>query len=231
MKRSRFLLPARHRARFSTESVPSRGLGRAAAAAALAAGALLASQTAAMAATGPQGMSTSAVNLPTGPVSLFNQSTGKCADLSGGGWNPPNTLVQQWHCDFSSNDNMQYYVVPTRTVDGPLGPLSLVEFINIKSGQCLDLPGGGSVPATTQVSIYPCAGDPAQDNQEWYLNDTGTGNYEIVNYKDNLCLDAAGWASDGSDQGDGKQLTVYPCYSQAWANGGYDDHLWNLRSS
>ncbi|WP_042370732.1 RICIN domain-containing protein [Streptacidiphilus neutrinimicus] len=213
------------------EQPTRRHLARTAIAAALAAGALVASQSAATAAPGPRAVTTSGSSLQTGPVNLYNQWTGRCADLPNYGSNPPNTLVSQFDCVFAGWDNQQYTIVPTRTVDGPFGPLHLVEFVNIASNQCLDLPGYGSVPATTQVSIYPCAGDPSQDNQEWYVNDTGSGNDEIINYKDNLCLDVAGWASDNSDQGNGKQLTVYPCYSQGWGNGGYDDHLWNLRSS
>ena len=184
--------------------------------------AVLAATTAAPASAAPHA-------LLIGPVNLVNQWTGKCADLPGFGAAAPGTQVTQYNCDFTDNDNQQYKIVPTRTA----GSLSLVEFQNIKSNnQCLDLPGYDSVPSGTLVSIFPCAADPARDNQEWYLNDvTGRGDYEIVNYKGGLCLDVSGWASDGSDMGNGTPLDVYPCYNPGWGNNGFDDHLWNLRSS
>ncbi|MDH6133027.1 hypothetical protein P3T37_002421 [Kitasatospora sp. MAA4] len=159
---------------------------------------------------------------------MYNDTTGKCADLPNYGSNPPNSPVTQYNCNLGSGDNQMWDLQPTRVVNGT----QLYEFVNDKSGLCMDLPNYGYEPAGTHVYIYGCNSNPAADNQEFYLNDvTGNGDYEVVNYDDGLCLDVAGWASDGSDRANGLPLTVYPCYNSAWTGGyipGYDDHLWKL---
>ena len=170
----------------------------------------------------------SAANAPTGVFDLYNNQTSQCADLPNYGTNPSGTAVSQFGCVFGSWDNQQWKMTPTRTD----GTLSLFTFVNTASGLCLDLPGTDAAPTGSTLAITTCAADPSADNQEWYLYDaTGNHDYEIINYKDDLCLDVAGWASDGSDQASGAALTVAPCNDPSWGNNGFDDHLWNLRSS
>ncbi|QUQ64836.1 RICIN domain-containing protein [Kutzneria sp. CA-103260] len=133
----------------------------------------------------------------------------------------------QYYCNDTSADNQLWYLHPTRAV----GSTQLYEFVNAKGGLCLDLPNYGSDPAGTHLSVYYCNSSPKDDNQEWELVDlTGNGDYLVVNFRDNLCLDVSGWASDNSDQALDVPLTVYPCYNGSWANGGYDDHVWSLLS-
>jgi len=157
-----------------------------------------------------------------GIYALYNNSTGKCADLPNFGWNPADTPVTQYTCTLGSGDNQMWDMQQTRTVNG----LALFQFVNVKSGYCLDLPDYGAVPAGTRLSTYACSTDPAADNQEWYLNDvTLDGGYEIINYQDNLCLDVAGLARFGTDRADDLPLTVYTCYTTA---DGYDDHIWRF---
>ncbi|GAA2117951.1 hypothetical protein GCM10009759_64810 [Kitasatospora saccharophila] len=108
---------------------------------------------------------------------------------------------------------------------------SLYQFVDTKSGYCLDLPGYESATAGSRVSIYPCNSQPWNDNQEWYLEDaTGNLEYEIVNYKNGLCLDVAGWAGDAGNKANDVPLTVYTCENGGWGGDtpGYDDHLWRL---
>ncbi|GAA2994808.1 hypothetical protein GCM10010519_30010 [Streptomyces lactacystinicus] len=161
-------------------------------------------------------------------VALENVTTGKCADLPGYGWNPLDTRVGQYNCSYGVYDNQMWNLEQTRTVDGR----PLYRFANAKSGYCLDLPDYGAAPAGAPVSVYTCNSDPANDNQEWYLVDVvGNGGYEIVNYRNGLCLDVAGWAGDGSDRANDLPLTVYPCYDSSWHGGvydGYDDHIWRF---
>lgn len=152
------------------------------------------------------------------PVLIRNSWTGQCADLPNYGAPSLNAPVNQYTCNDTTADNQLWYLVPTRTAGG----YQLFEFVNAKGGLCLDLPNYGSDPIGTHVSVYTCNSNPANDNQEWYSPD----GLQLINYKDGLCLDVSGWASDGSDQALNLPLTVYPCYNSAWANGGFDDHLW-----
>ncbi|MFF7475036.1 RICIN domain-containing protein [Streptomyces sp. NPDC008092] len=214
-------------------TVTTRGhqLRRVAVAAAIAAGALLASQATATATAATSSQSVSSLgsaDAPSGPINLYNQWTKKCADLPGYGAVPANTLVTQFTCNFSDSDNQRWKMVPTRTV----GSLSLFQFVNTKSTLCLDLPGYGAAPSSSAVSVFGCNSEPSRDNQEWWLNDVGaTGDYQIVNFQNGACLDVNGWAGDNSDLADNTQLTVFPCFNASWGNNGWDDHLWNLRSS
>jgi Ricin-type beta-trefoil lectin domain-like len=167
------------------------------------------------------------------PVVFQNEWEGKCADLPYYGAPAVDAPVTQYTCNFTTSDNQIWYMQPTRTVNGN----QLYQFQLMKGGQCLDLPNYGAEPLGTHVEVYPCASNPAADNQEWYLNyvsnaeNGGTG-YEIINYKDGLCLDVSGWAGlPGKVSGDNDNnlpLTVYPCYNSAWGNNGYDDHVWDL---
>jgi hypothetical protein len=167
-------------------------------------------------------------------VALVNQWTthatakAQCADLPGFGVDPINSPVNQYPCTANaSSDNQQWNVHLTRVVNN--GKLGLYEIINVKSGLCLDPPGYGSDPAGTHLATYYCNANPANDNQEWYFFDaTGNSDYAFVNYQDNLCLDVSGWASNGTDLAPNLPLTLYPCYNSSWANGGYDDHLWDV---
>ncbi|MEV7394620.1 MULTISPECIES: RICIN domain-containing protein [unclassified Streptomyces] len=165
-----------------------------------------------------------------GIYALYNDTTGKCADLPNYGPNPLNTPVTQYNCTLGTADNQMWDLEYTRTDNG----VRLYQFVNDKSGYCLDLPNYGSDPAGTKLYTYTCNSNPASDNQEWYFNDvTGNGDYEIVNDKDGLCLDVSGLAGDGTDLANNLPLTVYPCYNSSWTGGyisGYDDHLWKLAS-
>jgi hypothetical protein len=161
---------------------------------------------------------------------IMNAATNKCVDLPGWYATPRDTPVAQYTCDFTYNDNQLWFVRQTR--DYVDGYKPVVQFVNAKSGLCLDLPGYGAVAATTRVSTFDCNAVPANDNQEWILEYApGYGSnsyYRVINLKSNLCLDVAGWASDGSDLANDAPLTVYYCYNGAWANGGYDDHTWRI---
>ncbi|MEV4116678.1 RICIN domain-containing protein [Nonomuraea sp. NPDC049695] len=160
------------------------------------------------------------------PIAMINRSTGKCADLPNLGANPAGTPVTQFSCNSSDGDNQLWIPRPTRVVNG----VQLYEFLNVKSSLCLDLPGFGYTPSATRLSIYYCASTPADDNQEWYLRDVVEPHVDqlVINYKNGLCLDVAGWASTGSDRADNLPLTVFTCYDPSWANDGYDDHRWLL---
>jgi hypothetical protein len=153
---------------------------------------------------------------------LFNTWTGKCADLPGYDVSSLNAPVTQYTCDSTSADNQLWHTTPTRSVNG----IQLYEFVNAKGGLRLDLPDYGSDPARTHLYVYYCNAVPANDNQEWYLQSVpGSVGYLVRSYKDGLCLDASGHASDGSDLANGLPLTAYSCFNSSWANGGYDDHI------
>jgi len=162
---------------------------------------------------------------------MANSWTGRCADLPNYSSVPVNTPVTQFDCNLSiTRDNQVWHFIPAGTYQG----LTLYEIQNVKSGLCLDLPNYGSNPPGTHVSVYTCAPNQTIDNQQWFLVDQGLNNsdgyysYEVVNLASNLCLDVANWASDFSDWDNGLPLTIYNCYNPAWANGGFDDHLWEF---
>lgn len=167
------------------------------------------------------------------PIVFQNEWEGKCADLPYYGSPAVDAPVTQYNCNFTTSDNQIWYFQQTRTV----GSTQLYRFQLYKGGQCLDLPNYGAEPAGTHLEVYPCASNPANDNQEWYLRyvsnaeNGGTG-YEVINYKDGLCLDVSGLAGQpgeaSSDTANNLPLTVYPCYNASWGNNGYDDHVWDL---
>jgi hypothetical protein len=156
---------------------------------------------------------------------LYNTWTHQCADLPGNGASKINTPDSQSTCNGSSRDNQLWIMKHTRTIKG----VELYELVNKKSSLCLDPPFYGADPAGTQLYIYDCNANPANDNQEWWFRDvTGNRDYEIVNYASNLCLDVADWASNGTDLARGLPLTLYFCHNSTWANGGWDDHVWDF---
>jgi hypothetical protein len=144
--------------------------------------------------------------------------------------------VWQDACHLGSGDNQEWGVLDTRVVDGN----QLFVLVNVKSQLCLDLPDYGAAPSGSPVSVYTCNSDSANDNQEWYLAPVfgipglHSGQTEIVNFKDGLCLDVEGWASAGTDMRGETPLDVYPCTGDSgpWLGGpypGYDDHVWTLQ--
>jgi hypothetical protein len=163
------------------------------------------------------------------PIVFQNEWNGKCADLPDYGAPAVDAPVTQYTCNFTTADNQIWYMQPTRDVNG----FQLYQFQLYKGGQCMDLPNYGADPAGTHVEVYPCASNPAKDNQEWYLSyvdnaEYGQTGYEVINYQDGMCLDVSGWASNFTDTANNLPLTVYPCYDSTWGNNGYDDHVWDL---
>ncbi|MFI6597253.1 RICIN domain-containing protein [Nonomuraea sp. NPDC050536] len=168
---------------------------------------------------------------------FYNEATGRCADLPNYGSNPINTPVTQYsvipgNCTVGSGDNQTWDLRHTRDVND----LPLWEFVNLASDLCMDVPNFGDNPAGTRVSIFKCAQDhPELDNQEFYLTRVTQFGYLIVNWKSHLCLDVSGWASDGSDRANNLPLTLYNCavppsdpHYYGGSVPGYDDHLWQL---
>ncbi|WP_180357003.1 RICIN domain-containing protein [Streptomyces sp. TLI_146] len=159
-------------------------------------------------------------------VNFYNVATGWCVDLPNYGATY-NSNVYQYPCDYTSADNQQWELVPTRSVNvgGTLQDLFLIR--NVKSRQCMDLPSTGDNPATTPVWMHNCIS--SGDNQEWFVMPGNSGGWYYVNLASNKCLDVPGWAHDGTDRGNGSPLTIYPCWHEGWAWDGADDHLWILR--
>jgi hypothetical protein len=185
-----------------------------------------------------------AADLPGGnSFMLRNYATNGCADLPNYGSVPANTRVTQYTgCTTSeSADNQDWHKLFTRrSPDG----VQLFELVNDKNpSMCLDLPNYGPDPAGTAVSVYPCAtASPGTDNQEWYEGEVSVNGVDlgtaIMNYmstpgfptqaspENAMCLDVSGWASNGTDRGNGKPLTIYNCFNSGWDTFGWDDHIW-----
>lgn len=177
---------------------------------------------------------------------LFNDWTGQCADLPGTGAEASGTAVWQDTCLYNgSSDNQEWGLLTTRTVNG----INLFEVVNVKSQLCLDLPGYGSDPAGSPVSLYKCNTNQADDNQEWYAAsfDGTLGDVLLINYASSAnnpndlaadeCLDVTGWASNGTDKNNRQPLTIYPCTGTGSNWGGstvngvpFDDHVWDLEA-
>jgi hypothetical protein len=156
---------------------------------------------------------------PTGPGTdalvaylLYNDTTGKCADVPGFGAGRVDGPINQYTCDGTANDNQLWYF---HFIGYTPNWEPLYQIQNAKDGLCVDVPNFGAVPATTKVSEYYCRG--AEDNQFYRLSWRYDG-YWIVNDKSGLCLDVDGFATGGNDA----RLTLYYCSD-------YDDHIWQLR--
>lgn len=140
---------------------------------------------------------------------IHNVRTDMCVDIPGFGPGKPGGPVNQWYCQ-TSGDNQYFTFESTGTTPEGNG---LFRIRNITDGLCLDLPGTGSVPASTPVSENPCLDG---DNQDWYNRLAQPGDaWYLVNYASGLCLDVAGVGDGGPDA----RIGVYPCQF-------YDDHEW-----
>jgi hypothetical protein len=155
-------------------------------------------------------------------IQIGNNWTHQCIQVNG-------AAVSQQGCVTGASGQL-FEVAPTR-FEGIWQLYELRVYQN--PSECLDLPNYAADPAGSVVGVYTCNSKPGLDNQEWYSSqvssDSNGPTYEIQNYaSQGLCLDVAGWASNGSDQNSGQKLTIYPCHNSSWANGGWDDHLWYL---
>lgn len=148
-------------------------------------------------------------------VLLRNKMTGKCADLPGTGPGKGRQAVVLGVCNNKSTDN-QLWNLEVRYAKGGPGGTNLFTIRNAKDGLCLDLEGTGGKPKYTRVLENSCIGTK-QDNQLWWLQSRGNGDYWIHNYaSDQQCLNVVGWAGEG---GVGSPLEIRPCLVN-------DDHKW-----
>lgn len=148
------------------------------------------------------------------PFSLVNLSSGRCADLpffGPGRWDDP---VTQYDCRYTG-DNQRWQLERHGVSGGRRAYL-----IKNVLGGCMDLPYYGKVGKATPISLYACR--PKDDNQLFVAFPTAQpGVFKLAHALDhNLCLDVAGFNSDGNDA----RLTLWPCSNN-------DDHLWRLRTT
>jgi Ricin-type beta-trefoil lectin domain-like len=62
--------------------------------------------------------------------------------------------VQQWTCNTTST-TMQWKLVVVGNIKYYTQPVSYAQFINVRSGKCLDIRGGSYAPGTP-LQIYRC---------------------------------------------------------------------------
>lgn len=166
----------------------------------------------------------------SGLGTLYNSLSRWCADLPNNG-SEHDVFVYEHDCDITTGDNQLFSLEETGydyRYNGTTYRTSVIR--NYWSGQCMDLPGTGSVTQGTQVWMHNCNTTPS-DNQRWFFVPAGdvvygVQNYLVRNVASDLCLDVDGW---GGEQ-NGRPLTVYPCWGSGWPNGGYDDHLWHKQA-
>jgi hypothetical protein len=105
---------------------------------------------------------------------------------------------------------------PVKTADGDGSSRSHGPYfiLNLRTGQCVDLPGSGPGVRDGRVSQYPCfkTGD---DNQEWTFMPRATDGagyqlYWIRNIDDNFCIDPSGLGKVAS----GTPLNETGCFDQ-----------------
>jgi hypothetical protein len=153
------------------------------------------------------------LNTSYGPYLLFNDRTGKCADVPGFDGGTIDGPVNQFTCNRGPADNQMWnFTMNGRRSDGR----RLYSISNVKDGLCLDVPGEGPVGAGTSVTEFYCRG--AEDNQYFYISRRRDGTIWLVNDKSDLCLDVAGNISSDNDA----PLTLFYCSDN-------DDHNWRLR--
>ncbi|WP_030907990.1 RICIN domain-containing protein, partial [Streptomyces sp. NRRL F-5126] len=159
---------------------------------------------------------------PLARVLLANGTTNECAAPEPQTKDGDLKQVRQYDCKVPTDETQVWGVETVFKGQGP-GNADLVQIRNLKSGNCLDVPGNGADAHGTHLDLYPCT-KTMDDNQLWYLHKgKDTDNlYWIRNYKSNgLCLDVSGFKSSGDDKAPGTVLTLYPCSDN-------DDQGWNL---
>ncbi|MBP0458860.1 RICIN domain-containing protein [Streptomyces montanisoli] len=159
---------------------------------------------------------------PLARVLIANGTTNKCAapELNTKQGDPKK--VRQYDCKTPAVDNELWAVETVFKGQGPANT-DLVQIRNLKSGNCLDLPGKGPGQTHTNIDEYPCT-KTMDDNQLWYLHKGKDTNnlYWIRNYKSNgMCLNVDGFANKGEDKAAGTVLTLYACTND-------DDRGWNF---
>ncbi|MFE7928963.1 RICIN domain-containing protein [Streptomyces sp. NPDC057456] len=148
-------------------------------------------------------------------VMLKSAVTGMCADLGGSAKGKLGAGVFQEYCYRGTVDN-QMWDFEKRYEGLGAGGADVFQIRNVKDGLCMDLPGTGAVAMRTHVREGTCTGTTA-DNQLWWLESRGNGQYWIHNKASNgMCLEV--WGADGSGGPDAR-LGVYPCSPT-------DDHEW-----
>ncbi|MFD9318448.1 RICIN domain-containing protein [Streptomyces sp. NPDC060053] len=148
-------------------------------------------------------------------VMLKNASTAMCADLGGSAKGKLGAGVFQEYCYRGTVDN-QMWDFEVRSKGAGADGADAFRIRNVKDGLCMDLPGTGAVAMRTHVREGACTGTTA-DNQLWWLESRGNGQYWIHNKASNgMCLEV--WGADGSGGPDAR-LGVYPCSPT-------DDHEW-----
>jgi Ricin-type beta-trefoil lectin domain-like len=140
---------------------------------------------------------------------LRNVVTGLCADLSGGTGAGLDAPVIHHQCIVAAGDSQKWDLVYRTTADNN----DYYWIKNRGTGLCMDLPGFGPVPASTEVRQYTC-GD--NDNQHWSRVWRGSG-YWVINRNTGLCLDVAGSPPAWPRQD--YPLTIWECSDS-------DDHGW-----
>jgi hypothetical protein len=148
-------------------------------------------------------------------IMLKNAVTGLCADLGGSGKGKIGAGVFQEYCFRGTVDNQMW---DFETLYEGLGAdgADVFQIRNVKDGLCMDLPGTGAVAMRTHVREGTCT-ETTADNQLWWLESRGNGQYWIHNKASNgMCLEV--WGSKGSGGPDAR-LGVYPCSPT-------DDHEW-----
>lgn len=124
-------------------------------------------------------------------ILLKNAATGMCADLPYYGPGKLGTPVNQYFCDGSESDNQQWNMRVHRGDTGP-GGRRLVIFSNAKDGLCLDMLDRGAKAAGTPLQEASCH-NSMDDNQLWWLEDSGDGTVKIHDVmSNNLCLQVDG---------------------------------------
>lgn len=161
-----------------------------------------------------------------GTYAIQNKKTGLCADLPEFGPGKPDTVVTQYTCDFSENDNQRWRFVPMGRTQGSSGTwYNRYQIVNAKDGLCLDAPGYGTNSPGAVVTEYTCLGDGEAgtgDNQRWYTvvrtaSDGRTGVW-IVNRASRLCVNV-----EGLSAGNDARLTLASCSDDA-----AQDHYWRI---
>ncbi|MEW1719107.1 RICIN domain-containing protein [Streptomyces sp. NPDC093109] len=150
-------------------------------------------------------------------IMVKNAVTGMCADIGGSGKGKVGAGVFQEYCYRGDVDNQMWNFEKRYEGLGGDGA-DLFQIRNVKDGLCMDLPGTGAVPMRTYVREGTCTGTTA-DNQLWWLESRGNGQYWIHNRASNgMCLEV--WGEDGKGGPDAR-LGVYPCSPN-------DDHEWTI---
>jgi pectate lyase len=137
---------------------------------------------------------------------IGNYHSGKCLDNPG--FATGNVQLDQWSCNYGTNQEFRELHFKTVVLNGVQYPLYVIQ--NQSSRKCLDLYRGSSTPGT-KIIQYAC--NSSDDAQWWYLEQTDIAGWFLLVNQASGFRDCITVTNDS--QANGAKVESWPCTSAA----------------